>query len=156
MENRLDSSVVGQIGVIIIRYAAEWACLMRGPRWVRSRVRIIDLSAPHTNTGAAGDRAAAHAHTHTHRYNVVNSTDMASSYVTALYFTTSSLTSVGFGNVSGNNNRRTCGPLFDPRQHAPRRHELADTNTIMRRTHPHTLSSIATQPTRTQRKYSQL
>lgn len=26
---------------------------------------------------------------------------MASSYVTALYFTTSSLTSVGFGNVSG-------------------------------------------------------
>lgn len=34
-------------------------------------------------------------------YNVVNVTDMASSYVTALYFTTSSLTSVGFGNVSG-------------------------------------------------------
>lgn len=33
--------------------------------------------------------------------NVVNATDMAASYVTALYFTTSSLTSVGFGNVSG-------------------------------------------------------
>lgn len=29
---------------------------------------------------------------------------MASSYVTALYFTTSSLTSVGFGNVSANTN----------------------------------------------------
>lgn len=40
--------------------------------------------------------------TRTHNsYNVVNATDMASSYVTALYFTTSSLTSVGFGNVSG-------------------------------------------------------
>lgn len=38
---------------------------------------------------------------HLNSYNVVNATDMASSYVTALYFTTSSLTSVGFGNVSG-------------------------------------------------------
>lgn len=37
-------------------------------------------------------------------YSVVNATDMASSYVTALYFTTSSLTSVGFGNVSANTN----------------------------------------------------
>lgn len=35
---------------------------------------------------------------------MVNATDMASSYVTALYFTTSSLTSVGFGNVSANTN----------------------------------------------------
>lgn len=34
-------------------------------------------------------------------YSVINATDLASSYVTALYFTTSSLTSVGFGNVSG-------------------------------------------------------
>lgn len=31
--------------------------------------------------------------------------DTATSYITALYFTTSSLTSVGFGNVSPNTNR---------------------------------------------------
>ncbi|XP_076345687.1 voltage-gated delayed rectifier potassium channel KCNH8-like [Tachypleus tridentatus] len=34
----------------------------------------------------------------------VNYTDTASAYITALYFTTSSLTSVGFGNVSANTN----------------------------------------------------
>lgn len=37
-------------------------------------------------------------------YKVLNATDMTSSYITALYFTTSSLTSVGFGNVSANTN----------------------------------------------------
>ncbi|XP_022239906.1 potassium voltage-gated channel subfamily H member 8-like [Limulus polyphemus] len=36
--------------------------------------------------------------------DVVNFTDTATAYVTALYFTTSSLTSVGFGNVSANTN----------------------------------------------------
>lgn len=37
-------------------------------------------------------------------YDVLNRTDIASSYLTALYFTTSSLTSVGFGNVAANTN----------------------------------------------------
>ncbi|XP_013778933.1 potassium voltage-gated channel subfamily H member 8-like [Limulus polyphemus] len=36
--------------------------------------------------------------------DIVNFTDTATAYVTALYFTTSSLTSVGFGNVSANTN----------------------------------------------------
>lgn len=34
----------------------------------------------------------------------VNETDITTAYITALYFTTTSLTSVGFGNVSANTN----------------------------------------------------
>ncbi|XP_022254138.1 potassium voltage-gated channel subfamily H member 8-like [Limulus polyphemus] len=37
-------------------------------------------------------------------HDLVNYTDTATAYITALYFTTSSLTSVGFGNVSANTN----------------------------------------------------
>ncbi|XP_064474528.1 potassium voltage-gated channel subfamily H member 8-like isoform X4 [Ornithodoros turicata] len=38
------------------------------------------------------------------QYDVLRPLDMAATYVTALYFTTSSLTSVGFGNVAANTN----------------------------------------------------
>ncbi|CAN8029332.1 unnamed protein product [Ixodes persulcatus] len=37
-------------------------------------------------------------------YDVLRPLDMAATYITALYFTTSSLTSVGFGNVAANTN----------------------------------------------------
>ncbi|GIY80037.1 potassium voltage-gated channel subfamily H member 8 [Caerostris darwini] len=37
-------------------------------------------------------------------YSNVNQTDITTAYITALYFTTSSLTSVGFGNVAANTN----------------------------------------------------
>lgn len=37
-------------------------------------------------------------------YMNVNETDITTAYITALYFTTTSLTSVGFGNVSANTN----------------------------------------------------
>lgn len=38
------------------------------------------------------------------QYDVLRPLDMAATYITALYFTTSSLTSVGFGNVAANTN----------------------------------------------------
>lgn len=38
------------------------------------------------------------------QYDVLRPLDMATTYITALYFTTSSLTSVGFGNVAANTN----------------------------------------------------
>ncbi|GFV66626.1 potassium voltage-gated channel subfamily H member 8 [Trichonephila clavipes] len=37
-------------------------------------------------------------------YSTVNQTDITTAYITALYFTTTSLTSVGFGNVAANTN----------------------------------------------------
>ncbi|PRD26687.1 UNVERIFIED_CONTAM: Kcnh8 [Trichonephila clavipes] len=37
-------------------------------------------------------------------YSTVNQTDITTAYITAFYFTTTSLTSVGFGNVAANTN----------------------------------------------------
>lgn len=45
-------------------------------------------------------------------YDVTNETDVATAYITALYFTTSSLTSVGFGNVAANTNREKVFSVF--------------------------------------------
>lgn len=45
-------------------------------------------------------------------YDVLNQTDVASAYITALYFTTSSLTSVGFGNVAANTNAEKVFSVF--------------------------------------------
>ena len=45
-------------------------------------------------------------------YDVLNKTDVASAYITALYFTTSSLTSVGFGNVAANTNAEKVFSVF--------------------------------------------
>lgn len=44
--------------------------------------------------------------------NLTEQTDAASSYITALYFTTSSLTSVGFGNVAANTNAEKVFSVF--------------------------------------------
>uniref|UniRef100_T1KB18 Cyclic nucleotide-binding domain-containing protein n=1 Tax=Tetranychus urticae TaxID=32264 RepID=T1KB18_TETUR len=45
-------------------------------------------------------------------YDVYNTSDMYSAYTTALYFTTSSLTSVGFGNVAANTNAEKIFSVF--------------------------------------------
>jgi hypothetical protein len=45
-------------------------------------------------------------------YDVMNRTEVSTAYITALYFTTSSLTSVGFGNVSANTNTEKIFSVF--------------------------------------------